>query len=380
MNTPKTVSYCALALAACAQTHTIPRELQTGIPGPYAVGYRLTRTDDPSRRFGTQPARPIQISLWYPARAASGTELRYGDYMAQIATEGAASAFREGTREKGMQEFSAFYTSIGASPSTLDSIYQLPVQARRDAVALANDLPLIILAVGINESPAQHTALAEYLAAHGYLVAAIPTMGTQARDLTFSVEAVQTHLTDLNFVLRYVREHKLSTFKNVGLVGYSFGSGAAVLFAAARAEVTAVVSLDGSIGFADRLPIYEAVPGFHPAQLCTPLLHVHVSGSTRNELRAVSGPACGDRYIATFTEGNHLDFSSVGLLAGRFPSFRTSNWAFEHSQQPAQVFEAAARLVLAFLDAHVRGHQKDWLSQPRSALFSVTASKRERRR
>ena len=305
--------------------------------------------------------------------------MRFADYMADIATEGKPRSFRDpAAAEKGMQEFSAYYGSIGASRATLDSIYRLPVQARRNATALREDSPLIVFALGLNESPAQHTALAEFLAAHGYLVAAIPTMGAQTRELNFSVDAVQTHFADLDYVARYVREQKLSTFRNVGVVGYSFGSGAAVLLGAARAEVTAAASLDGSIGFADRLSVYEAVPGFKPSQLCTPLLHVNVAQSPRNELRVVSSSVCGDRYIASFSDGNHLDFSTLGLLAGRFPSLRTADWAFENSKQPEQVFEAAARLLLAFFDAHLRGRREAWTPPPSNALYTLTASERGR--
>ena len=370
---------CAVVPAGCAQTPPVTTARQPIVAGSQTVGYRLIRTEDDSRRFGSQPARPIQIALWYPARPGTGTELRFGDYMAQIPTEGKPSQFQEtALAEKGMQEFTAYHVSIGVSRSALDSIYRMPVPARQDAVPLATDAPMIIFAVGISESPAQHTALAEFLAAHGYVVAAIPTMGAQARDATFSVDAIQAHVADLGFVLRYLRERAGSTFEKVGAIGYSFGSGAAVLLAAAHPEIAAVVSLDGSIGFADRLPMYEAVPGFAPTQLCTPMLHVNVSSSDRNLLRAVSHSACGDRYVASFTDGNHLDFSSVGVLAGRFPSFRTSAWAFERSEHPQQVFESAARLVLSFFDAHVRARQEDWPPQERNGLFHMTATRGQR--
>jgi pimeloyl-ACP methyl ester carboxylesterase len=185
---------------------------------------------------------------------------------------------------------------------------------------------------------------------------------------------VQTHFADLVYLLRHVRAQRLTPFEKVGVIGYSFGSGAAVLLGASHPEVTAMVSLDGSIGFVDRLPVYEAVPGFKPSRLCTPLLHLNVAGSQRNELRAVSTSECGDRYIASFSDGNHLDFSTLGLLAGRFPSLRTAEWAFENSRQPARVFEAAARLILAFFDAHVRGRREAWKPPPSTALYTVTAS------
>jgi hypothetical protein len=160
-----------LVFTACAQTQTLTAELSPGMLGPHAVGYRVTRIDDTTRPFGSHPTRPMQISLWYPAHAGTGTELRFGDYMAQIATEGQPSAFRDdGAAEKGMQEFTAFYSSIGASRPTLDSTYRLAVPARRDAVPLGKDAPVIVFAVGINESPAQHTALAEFLATHVGLV------------------------------------------------------------------------------------------------------------------------------------------------------------------------------------------------------------------
>lgn len=68
-------------------------------PGPYEVGYRVLHEYDPTRTFKPKfdyfgrptegsIARPIQISVWYPAAAARGLKrMRLEDYYFAAATE-----------------------------------------------------------------------------------------------------------------------------------------------------------------------------------------------------------------------------------------------------------------------------------------------------
>src|SRR6185503_11530713 len=60
-------------------------------PGPYAVGVRQTDHYDQSRAFRTartldgkprtgERARPIRVTVWYPAQATSAAPMTFGDY------------------------------------------------------------------------------------------------------------------------------------------------------------------------------------------------------------------------------------------------------------------------------------------------------------
>lgn len=60
-------------------------------PGPHAVGVRQTDHYDYSRTFRTartldgkprtgERARPIRVTIWYPAQAANATPMTFADY------------------------------------------------------------------------------------------------------------------------------------------------------------------------------------------------------------------------------------------------------------------------------------------------------------
>src|ERR1700745_545466 len=81
---------CIIAFAASARSQS---PLWAGLePGPYAVGFKVewrldeSRTWQPDkdyegRKLPVEAARPVRISVWYPAQRRAGAPMAYSGYL-----------------------------------------------------------------------------------------------------------------------------------------------------------------------------------------------------------------------------------------------------------------------------------------------------------
>ena len=142
--------------------------------GPHTVGFRVIEHWDRSRAFPGLEARPIQISLWYPAQArAEAPRMPYRAYV-QLYEGGLSGGFpaldaSASTRAEAI--WAQRYPDVAAH------LLPAPTAAVRDAPFADGSHPLLLYAPGYGASPLSHTALCEYLASHGYVVAASPSLG-----------------------------------------------------------------------------------------------------------------------------------------------------------------------------------------------------------
>src|SRR5262249_28807782 len=153
-------------------------------PGPYRVGFtvlhrrdasRVWRVEDDAVKPGDDPTRPVRISVWYPAAASGGRPMRYGDYVRVPKVPSDFATFHEMLARRHLRSLSALIDG----PAALARLLGGPVGARLDAPAAAGRFPLVTYASGLNESW-QHAnfVLAELLASHGFVVAAVPQLAT----------------------------------------------------------------------------------------------------------------------------------------------------------------------------------------------------------
>ena len=95
------------------------------------------------------------ISIWYPA-AADGRQLRYRDYVGTL------------------DELEALLHERQVSDQTMVELFDTPMYAHRDARASTETSGLVIVALTGGQTAADLSILAEFLASHGYVVAALP--------------------------------------------------------------------------------------------------------------------------------------------------------------------------------------------------------------
>lgn len=343
-------------------------------PGPYAVGYTVRHEFDHSRTFRRERdyfgtpipggvARPVQISVWYPAVARPrAMRVRVSDYYDAAATE---TDFRprsaeelRGLRERlhrvMLMEWRLPPERLEAMRLRLDSVFALEALASRDARPAAGRFPLILHMPGYNGSPSDLYPLAEYLASHGFVVAAVPSMGMTTRQIDHERLSLDVQARDLEFAYSVMRTLPYVDTARVGTTGMSWGGMSNVLFATRNAYVDAVVTLDGAITMPEELGLIESVPGYRHASLRGAYLQLLVSPERATfrpkDLRFWNALRYADAYMVQFNGVGHDDFSPGG------PRLRN---VVETDPSRVAYLETFVRVTLEytrrFLEAALRG-------------------------
>lgn len=340
------------------------QELWGGLEaGPYAVGFTTMGLRDSTRTLpGDGTPRPVQISLWYPARAAGngdddgGAEpsMTYRDYFLLTANEVTLEPLGPGEAGAAIARFKEFLASNGVAGSVVDDWFSRPVAALREAPAAPGRFPLILIAQGNFHAAYNQAILAEYLASHGYAVATGPSQsridGPPERDDPV-IRAARAQAGDLDFMVDALHHDPRVDADRLGVVAHSFGARSAFLLLLDH-DVSAFVSLDGGIANRRGKAWIDDID-FDPASICTPILHFYqdVDETVLPDFELLSSLDGAERLLVRVDSLYHPHFTSLGLASGVVPGFRIG------PPSPEVVSKAVAvgELTRRFLDAHTRG-------------------------
>lgn len=328
-------------------------------PGPYAVGLRVIYQYDSKRPAPTSDAgkpvhdkhgRPLQTLVWYPAQKKAGAAMTVGDYVAL-----AASQFRFDTPDP----HNRWATSL------LSASRAVPLWAIRNAAPLAGRFPVVIYSPGQSSVAWDNADLCEYLASHGYVVIAGPSMGATTFDSDDNLPDVNAQAGDIAFLIDYAKTLPDTDMSKLAVAGWSWG-GLANLFAAARdPHISALVALDGSMRYYPGL--IKAAGDVHPEQMRIPLLFFTEGEITLEELPNFysgnpyfAGPSTLDAWV-------HGDLLTVRMFGMPHPGFSSMSQRRESPQKFAENQKAdydredvnvsyawVAHYTLEFLDAYLK--------------------------
>ena len=345
-----------LLLSCLAQAAEEPRPPLARLlePGPHAVGYRVWHRHDSSRPFGQAAERPVQISIWYPAEsAADGERLTLEAYLGSAATEIDFDLVDERSQRRAVERVRALALAGGSDATRFDQAAARETGAVRERKPRGGSFPLILFAPGQGGPAFQAVALSEHLASHGYVVAAIPSVGKSSREIESEPEGLEANVGDLELALGEMRKFPGADGDRVGVIGYSFGGMAATLLAMGHPEVAAVVALDPGFRVAGNQEIWRGSPRFDPARLRQPMLVLLARGvGGPPDLSFLDGLGSSDVQLLGFPDLRHGDFASVIVEL------------FLHTQadgggrDPHRVdlgHATACRYARSFLDAHLKG-------------------------
>lgn len=227
-------------------------------PGPYAVGFRVVQQYDYSRTLkpkvdfaGTptvgETAAPMQIGLWYPAKAkANAVKMRYEEYLYLNQKAESFGAITQADKDKareGLQNLLRFAFNREMSEPDAQAILTAPTAAIRDAEPERGTFPVILGGFG---NVGDTSVPAEYLASHGYIVA---TIGRHSQMGTLQASkppiALEWHTRNFEYLLAFLRDQPQADFNRIGVLGVNFDGMAALNFQMRNLTASAVVSLDG---------------------------------------------------------------------------------------------------------------------------------------
>ncbi len=348
-------------------------------PGPHAVGFRAIATTDATRSYGA-PAdyegrprpqfgdRPLQVALWYPAESGSTAAfMTYDDYVALLAWEVGPPLTAAEDRRSAQEQFERMsgLPVTTEARAAFDALYRERVWARRDATPAAGRFPVLIYAPGQGYPVFDNSVLAELLASHGFVVLTSPSAGPDTREMPDSPLAIDAGSRDLEFLAGFAHTLPQADLERLAAMGFSLGGSSAALFTLRNARVKAFISLDGVLRDDRYLPVLEAFPQFEPGNLRASLLWIACAAA--NSLPGFGEGSFPDqaRYAdlvkAVFPGLLHHDFSSMSSLQRRRAQSPTTDWTSATAS-----YEAAARLILGFLENRLLGLERPLDREPES--------------
>lgn len=338
-------------------------------PGPHGVGIRVVEQFDSSRTFpsaaGSGRSRPVQTLVWYPARRG-GKPLVYDDYVKLI---GSVDNFsRPAVEQRQLVEADIQGKTEGKADAQVAKARAQRMWAVPDAPPAPGKFPTVIYAPSISGDSFQNADLCEYLASHGYVVLASPSLGTDQRDQTLDLKDIETQAADIRFLITHAASLPQADISKVAVVGYSAGGLASVFAATQDKRITALVQLDGSVRYfnslvrqagyvtADKVAVpmlYLAHRPLHDAVENQIKFKADLSGSFINEMQAA------DLYLFNINALDHRDFSSWFIRIREVASFEDYSLA-----EVSVAYGWMARYVLEFLNAYAKddAHAKRFLS------------------
>ena len=200
-------------------------------------------------------ARPLQTLIWYPSLRSTGKPMTVGDYTQLTDTE---------------IRFDAPHPEQNRWRSLLKTSSEIPLWALRDAKPAKGHYPVLIYAPSDSSVSWENADLCEYLASHGYVVLASPSMGVSTRDMTDDLDGINAQASDISFLITYAKSLPDTDLSEVAVVSWSWG-GISSLFAAARdPRIGGLVEMDGSMRYYPGL--VQQAGDVHPGRMTIPLL------------------------------------------------------------------------------------------------------------
>jgi dienelactone hydrolase len=360
---------CAASLSQAASNFTFDVA-----PGPHGVGLRVVEQYDHARSYlgnfdlvtgkpvGGEKARPMQTVVWYPAQKA-GKRVTYGDYARLT-----VGAEKFGRSEAEIAAATAAWLKQQRSDNgheQANAELARPMWAVRDGKPAPGKFPVVIYAPSFSANAAENADLCEYLASHGYVVIASPSMGAHARGMSDDLEGIETQAADIAFLIGYAHTLPQADTARLAVAGYSWGGISNVFVAARDSRVKALVNLDGSVRYwPDMIAQAKYVV---PARVAVPMLFLAQRPRSLEELAKRDKPAVSflndmkyaDLYNVTLHPMEHFAFSSEAL---RF--IGTDNFNEYSAAEVSQAHGWMARYVLQFLNAYLleQGTAKTFLS------------------
>jgi len=261
-----------IAIALCVWPGSLLAAFQTSPfqflqkPGPYPVGLKVVDQNDRSRTYPVSPkdssrssvgadGRPLQTLIWYPSLRNTGKPMTVGGYTQLADTE---------------IHFETPHPEQNRWRLLLKTSLEIPLWAVRDAQLAKGRYPVLIYAPGDSSVSWENADLCEYLASHGFVVLASPSLGVSTRDMTDDLAGINAQARDISFLITYASSLPDTDSSKVAVVSWSWG-GISSLFAAARdARVGALVSMDGSMRYYPGL--VKKAKNIHPEKMTIPLL------------------------------------------------------------------------------------------------------------
>ena len=335
-------------------------------PGMHGVGVRYVKQYDRTRSFIPQRGilasvfsktenrgRPIQTVIWYPAEKGD-QGITYDSYLQLVGWE---TDFEGSPREQ-MRTVDAWLQMVtdGKRKAQVESERRRRMWAVREALPKAGKFPVVIYAPSVNNTAFENADIAEFLASHGYIVIAGPTIGEASRWIKRDLKHAELEAADIRFLIDYARTLPQADMTRVAVAGFSWGGLSNILAAAKDDRIKALVCIDGAVRYYNSIVMQARYA--QPEKLKTPLLFLAQSpASMETNIRYkedmsgsfISRMTNADVYLLTMYPMGHVHFGSSYIRLddpAEYKEYSAGEVSFAYS--------LGARYILNFLNGYLK--------------------------
>lgn len=329
-----------------------------GVGVRYLKQYDRSRSFTPergllSRAFSKKQSRPMQTVIWYPAEK-SGKRITYEDYLRLVGWE---TDFKRTPREQ-TRAVDAWLQMVtdGKRQRQVEAERRKMMWAVRDTAPKAGKYPVVIYAPSINNTTFENADIAEFLASHGYIVIAAPTLGESSRWIKKDLKHVELQADDIRFLIDYARTLPQADISRVAVAGFSWGGLSNVLAAAKDDRIKALVCMDGAVRYYNSI-VAQARYAV-PEKLKTPLLYLaQTPASMETNIRLkedmsgsfISRMTNADVYLLTMYPMEHVHFGSSYIRLDDIAEYKEYT-----SEEVSFAYSLGARYILNFLNGYLK--------------------------
>ena len=293
--------------------------------GRHAVGYRVLGDSS------------LTVHVWYPAKGG-GEPLTYGAYL--------------GAEQPRARDFLA---QAGIGSATIEQLMESRLHGFASALHEGRVAPLILVAHGNGQNAIDQAVLCEFLASHGYVVAATPSpmLRTPLEREDQVGELAELQATELARAASRVAAVLSVDTTRIGVIGHSFGARAALLLAMRDSSIRAVVSLDGGIGTATAQEAFRLAPSFREDARLPPVLHFYetLDPFMKPDFTLLERLDTRGLTLEPTRGMHHTHFTTYGFAAALFPDIARVTQATGETDRGVV---AMAKKTRAFLDRELR--------------------------
>jgi dienelactone hydrolase len=323
--------------------------------GKYKIGFQTIKVYDSTRIYKPEAGikyRPLLIHFWYPAKSSRKEDhLPFKHYIA-LETQ------RENFNELKPDEVDKYCNGqmdgyieygkklMGGLNVSTAEVLSGPTASIRNATPLQHKFPLIVYAPSFGKSAIQNNIACEYLASHGYIVAAVASAGENSQTMTSDEKGVMAQVKDLEYLVNYLKRQDNIDYSKIGTFGYSWGGFSVIIHQMRNDYVKAVVSWDGSIEY-QGYEIAKKMSDFKPQKMIVPFAGFNNKNEDLSEFPFFKSVKGNQKHFYRLKQFEHAEFVSYwNFFANIKPNASSYN---------VKSYETVCKHTLQFFDNYLKG-------------------------
>lgn len=334
--------------------------------GEYAVGFKTLFKSDLSRENvpysdwsgklypenGASKGRNLPIHIWYPSSEKSNL-LPYRHYVNSMTKQTEEEFRRESdslAKEIFINQVNDLKGQGNLSAQQLDTLLNLKTFSSLNTSPIQQKFPLVIFPNGA--SPANQSVMCEYLASHGYIVAALALKGEFSHVIDASTKGLEVAVDDLEFALQQLLELPNVDKNQTALVANAIESSFCVGLASRNKKIKALISLDGGFLTQFEQDILSKSNFYEPQNISIPILAIYAPHPSVSP-HYIYNLKHSNRYFAHFPGMSEFHFLNYGVFEEYVPDI-----IGKPKGNTKIGFKTASELSLLFLNATLKGRPK----------------------